>query len=463
MKYLTEQFETLRQKGIICYEYEYDFLTTIQDFITSPGNKVAGRIFKLSSESSTITLKDSSSKIEVVLSNTEHNNILLGLLAVGDIVGIEGTYDADRELFDGDHITLLTKTRVDSKEPVARDHQLKLRHLTYINDEEAVKRIYLRSETVKLLRHLLDEDQFLEIDTPLLHPFQGDSTSKPIFARPSAYDDLQFALASSPELYLKKMLVSGFNRVFTINKVFRDEPIDDTHLMEFSSIEYYMAYVDYHFMMDYTEMLLKKLAKGVTGKTILPFRGHEIDFGQPWERVSIHDSLIQHFDQDLYVMSYEDLLLTAKAVGLTYGSVSSPGNVIIDIFEKLFLPTFIQPTFIYDFPKDASVMCYDITMAKDHRENQLLLERFELYIGGMEIANCYSELNDPEAQRQAFDNFLKQRNKELSMDATFYHALQVGMPPASGVGFGIDRLMMVLTNSNQIIDVAPFSTYHESI
>jgi len=163
---------------------------------------------------------------------------------------------------------------------------------------------------------LLTNEVFMEVDAPLLHPFQGDSTSRPIFAETATYDGLRFALASSPELYLKKLLVSGFNKVFTINKVFRDEEIDRTHLMEFTSVEYYMAYVDYKYMMDFTEKLLKKLAKEITGKLKLTFIGNLLDFSKPWKRISIHDTLLEKLGKDLYELDYDELVNTARRVGI---------------------------------------------------------------------------------------------------------------------------------------------------
>ena len=163
---------------------------------------------------------------------------------------------------------------------------------------------------------LLADEGFMEIGTPLLHPFQGDSTSRPIFTETAAYDGLRFALASSPELYLKKLLVSGFNKVFTINKVFRDEEFDRTHLMEFTSVEYYIAYVDYRYMMDFTEKLLKKLAKEITGKLKLTFMGNLLDFSKPWKRISIHDTLLEKFGKDLYELDYDELVNTARRVGI---------------------------------------------------------------------------------------------------------------------------------------------------
>lgn len=430
--------------------------------IANPENfsRVAGRITKIT-DNNNLILSDHSGDVTLDLNGIDLD--IISLLSEGDIIGAAVTYSDSDNSFLANDLTLLTKTRLGiNHKNNNHDYKLKYRHLSHVNDKDLSNKVKIRSKTLSLLRKLLEDEEFMEIDTPLLHPFQGDSTSRPIFAETSTYEGLRFALASSPELYLKKLLVSGFNKVFTINKVFRDEEIDKTHLMEFTSVEYYMAYVDYKYMMDFTEKILKNLAKEVTGKVKFPFRGNVLDFSKPWKRISIHETLLKRFKKDLYTLDHSELLEIAKTIGIEYTGPVSPGNIIIDIFEELYLPSLIQPTFIYDFPKDASVMCYDITMAKDHRENDLMLERFELYLGGMELANCYSELNDPEAQKQAFDRFLTRRNKELTMDETFYHALRVGMPPAGGVGFGIDRLLMILTNSNDIIDVVPFSTYHES-
>lgn len=459
-----EQFEKLTKQGINCYAYEYDFVTTIAEFIESPGTKVAGRISMLCETDMTVELSDATDTVRVALENNRHNAKLLPLVTVGDIVGIEGSWSDDKKVFIGSKITMLTKSREETGKLTARDKQLKLKHVLYIDDRQQAKVLFTRSELIRQLRDYLHKEKFQEIDTPLLHPFQGDSTSRPMFVQPLAYENLSFALASSPELYLKKMLVAGFNKVFTVNKVFRDEIIDATHLMEFTSVEYYMVYVDYNYMMTFTEKMLKQLTYGITGKKQIPFNGVLLDFEKPWKKISIHNTLKKRFKQDLFALPYDKLLETAKSIDITYDKPTSPGNIIIDVFEKLYLDTLIQPTFIYDFPKDASVMCYDITMAKAKRDSDdTILERFELYMGGMELANCYSELNDPEEQRAAFDLFLKQRNKELSMDATFYHALRTGMPPASGVGFGIDRLLMILSDSSDILDTVPFSTYHESL
>ena len=202
---------------------------------------------------------------------------------------------------------MLTKSREETGKLTARDKQLKLKHVLYIDDRQQAKVLFTRSELIRQLRDYLHKEKFQEIDTPLLHPFQGDSTSRPMFVQPSAYENLSFALASSPELYLKKILVAGFNKVFTVNKVFRDEIIDATHLMEFTSVEYYMAYVDYNYMMTFTEKMLKQLTYGITGKKQIPFNGVLLDFEKPWKKISIHNTLKKRFKQDLFALPYDKL------------------------------------------------------------------------------------------------------------------------------------------------------------
>lgn len=260
-------------------------------------------------------MSDHSGDIDVYIDSLDLN--IVRLLNKGDIVGVAITYDSSNDKFIANDLTLLTKTRIgiDYKN-TNKDYNLKYRHLSHINDKKIAKNIQLRSKTLSSIRKLLMDEGFMEIDTPLLHPFQGDSTSRPIFAETATYDGLRFALASSPELYLKKLLVSGFNKVFTINKVFRDEKIDRTHLMEFTSVEYYMAYVDYKYMMDFTEKLLKNLAKEITGKSKLTFMGNLLDFSKPWKRMSIHDTLLEKFGKDLYELDYDELVNTARRVGI---------------------------------------------------------------------------------------------------------------------------------------------------
>lgn len=253
------------------------------------------------------------------------------------------------------------------------------------------------------------------------------------------------------------MLVAWFNRVFTISKVFRDEKIDNTHLFEFTTVEYYMAYVDYNFMMDFTENLIKSIVNKIWNSN------KNINFNSKWNRISMYKKLKDKFWFDIYNADNETLLKIAKENNILYKKTVSNWNIIIDLFEKLFIKNLKEPTFVYDFPNDASVMCYDITMAKSKLNNPNILERFELYINWIEIANCYSELNEPETQKKYFNNFIKWSWKKLKMDDTFYQALKTWMPPASWVGFGIDRLLMLINDIKHIDDTTPFSPYYENL
>lgn len=458
-----EKINILRKIGHLCFEYEFDCSSDIKTFLKNKGTcSVAGRIVKFDAANLSGVISDSSSKIGFRLERNNKNIDIAEFIDEGDIVGLKGGLTAPKNIVICSEMTILTKTHRPLDQEAENFNHHGLRHLGYIVNDDTREKIKTRARVISLLREYLTKNGFFEIDTPLLHPYQGDSTAKLLFVDATSCN-MRFALASSPELYLKKMLVGGFNKVFTINRSFRDESVDDTHLIEFLSIEYYMAYVDYMYMMKFTEKMLKYVAKKIHKTAVIQFRGHELDFEKKWERVSIHKSLKKLFKKDLFILNKDELLKIAKEQGIFYGKSVSFGNIIIDIFNKCIGDFIIQPTFVYDYPKDATVMCYDITMAKEKRGDKKILERFELYIGGMELANCYSELTDPEQQKSSFEKFLSGRNKTLKMDPNFYHALQVGMPPSSGVGFGIDRLLMILTNSDKIYETVTFSTYHENI
>ena len=458
-----EKINILRRIGHLCFEYEFDCSPDIKSFLKNKdAQSVAGRIIKFDATNFSGVIADSSSKIGFELKRDSKNIDIAEFIDEGDIIGLKGKLTASKNIVICNEIVILTKTHRPLNQEIKNFDHHSLRHLGYIVNNDMREKIKTRARVISLLREYLTKNGFIEIDTPLLHPYQGDSTAKPLFVDVASCN-MRFALASSPELYLKRMLVSGFNKVFTINRSFRDESVDDTHIFEFLSVEYYMAYVDYVYMMKFTENFLKYLARKINKTSVITFRGYELDFGKKWERVSIHKSLKKLFKKDLFTLSKNEVLKIAEKQGIFYDKKISSSNIIIDIFNKCIGDFIIQPTFVHDYPKDATVMCYDITMAKEKRGDKKILERFELYMGGMELANCYSELTDPEQQKISFEKFLLGRNKTLKMDPNFYHALQVGMPPASGVGFGIDRLLMILTNSDKIYETVTFSTYHENI
>lgn len=447
-----EKVRKLQKMGYSCYEYGNI------SYWNSP-LKLAGRIISLGKDNKTGRLISNGKGFGFRL----NNNKLLPYLDEGDIIGLTGTKEKNSH-FHGNAIEILTKTMSPLSEAKKKYDERKNRHLRLILDKDFRKTILLRSQVISSLRKFLTEKGFVEIDCPLLHPYQGESSALPLFTDATTTGK-RFALASSPELYLKRLLVGGFDKIFTIGKLFRDEIPDDTHLMEFLEIEYYMAHVDYHYMMDFTEELINYVIKSVNlNPSEINYQGVKIDFSSPWKRLSMRDSLTKKFGKDLYLLPLEKLIELANKNKIKFKGPTSTGNVIIKLFDKLIGEKIIQPTHVYDHPQDASVMCYDITMAKDKRGSPGALERFESFVMGSELTNCYSELNDPDKQRKAFDRFLKRHGKEskLKMDEHFDHALRIGMPPASGVGIGIDRLLKFLVDKKCIFDVIPFSTYHES-
>lgn len=458
------KIKILNKKGHSCYEYKYKTTGSIAEIRNTKNLKkisAAGRIISLDKESMSGELLDFSGKLKFYLENSSKLKDTAKFLDLGDIVGLSGYVDK-KERFICTSLVFLTKTLLPLnviKEINFCPHKLK--HLDLILNHKTRETLLLRNKVIGAIRSFLSENEFLEIDTPSLQPFQGDSTALPLFTDVTSCD-MRFALASSPELYLKKLLVGGLNKVFAIGKNFRDEKTDSTHLIEFLSVEYYQAYVDYRHMMKFTEDLFRYVLLKTKKTTKINYNGHLLDFGKKWKKISIQKSLNKMFGVNVFSLPLESLLKIASGKGIIYNRTLSRGNVIINIFDRLIGCNIIQPTFVIDYPVDATVMCYDITMAKAKKREPNVLERFEFFVGGLELANCYSELNDPDMQYKAFNNFLKARNKKLKLDPNFYHALCVGLPPSSGVGFGIDRLIMIINDNKNIYETISFSTYHES-
>jgi len=458
------KIKTLNKKGHACYEYKYEtsgLISEIKKLKKLKKLRIAGRIISLNKSGMGGEILDFSGKLRFDLEDKPKLKDVAGFLDLGDIVGLAGHMDG-KSKFVCDELVILTKTLLPLNIFEEMDFcSHKLKHLDLILSNKTRETLLLRNAVVGAIRGFLSENKFIEIDTPSLQPYQGDSTALPLFTDVTSCD-MRFALASSPELYLKKLLVGGLNKVFAIGKNFRDEKIDSTHLMEFLSVEYYQAYVDYRHMMKFTEDLFRYVLMKTRKTTKISYKGHILDFGKKWKKISIQKSLNKMFGLDVFALPIESLLKIAKENGVVYDRAVSRGNVIIDMFDRLIGCNIIQPTFVIDYPVDATVMCYDITMAKAKKREPNVLERFELFVGGLEVANCYSELNDPDIQYKAFKNFLEARNKNLKLDPNFYHALCVGLPPSSGVGFGIDRLIMIINDNKNVYEVSSFSTYHES-
>jgi len=310
-----------------------------------------------------------------------------------------------------------------------------------------------RTKITNSIREFYNERGYLEVETPILQPIPGGAAARPFLTHHNALD-IPLYLRIANELYLKRLIVGGFDGVYEFSKDFRNEGMDRTHNPEFTVMELYVAYKDYNWMMDTTEQLLEKVAIDANGSSKVTVGKHEIEFKAPYPRVPILEAIKIHTGVDVAGMDESKLRDTAKKLGIEVEDSMGIGKLIDEIFGEKCEHHYIQPTFITDYPKEMS------PLTKEHRTNPALTERFELMVNGKELANCYSELNDPIDQRERFEDQLKLSEKgddeAMFIDQDFIRALEYGMPPTSGIGIGIDRLVMLLTNNSSIQEVLFF-------
>jgi len=310
-----------------------------------------------------------------------------------------------------------------------------------------------RSKMFKAMRQFFDERGYFEVETPILQPIPGGAAARPFITHHNSLD-IPLYMRIACELYLKRLIVGGFDGVYEFAKTFRNEGMDRTHNPEFTMMEIYVAYKDYNWMMTMTEQLLEHIAIAVNGTTKTTFGEYDIDFKAPYKRITMRDSILEFTGFDIYGKSEDDIRAAATQMGIEVDSSMGKGKLIDEIFGEKCEPHYIQPTFITDYPKEMS------PLVKEHRDNPELTERFELMVCGKEIANAYSELNDPIDQRQRFEDQLKLANRgddeAMFIDQDFLRALEYGMPPTSGLGIGMDRLIMFLTNNQSIQEVLFF-------
>ncbi|HEX4925434.1 MAG TPA: lysine--tRNA ligase, partial [Bdellovibrionales bacterium] len=336
------------------------------------------------------------------------------------------------------------------------DTELKYRyrHLDLIMDPDSRKVFEMRSKIIREIRNFLDGRGFLEVETPILQPIYGGAAAKPFVTHHNALD-MKLYMKISPELYLKRLIVGGFEKVYDMNKNFRNEGIDRSHNPEFTMVEWYEAYTDYNYQMKQFEELVAHVAKAVTGSSKVSYQGKEVDFTPPWRRLKVKDGIKEYGGVDVDKLSDDQLFEALKKAGYEEKRPLTRGAMIMAMFEHTVEKHLWQPTFVMDFPVEIS------PLTKMHRTEKGLVERFEPIACHMEIGNSYSELNDPEDQLARLKEQEAQRvvNEEAQpMDEDFMHAIDVGMPPTGGVGLGVERIVMILTDRPSIRDIILFPT-----
>ena len=443
---------------------QYDATTKEELEANAVSCSVAGRIVALRDfgKAAFAHVQDSTGKIQIYLKKDVlgEKYALLKKIDVGDIVGIHGRLFRTRtnELtIEVETFALLAK----SVRPLPEKwHGLKdietryrQRYVDLIVNPEAREIFARRSVIIKAVRDFLESKGFIEVETPMMHQIPGGATAKPFKTHHNALD-IDLYLRIAPELYLKRLLVGGYERVYELNKNFRNEGISTKHNPEFSMLEFYIAYRDYHFLMSFTEELFTHVAMKAVGTLQIPYGDSTVDLTPPWPRVPMLEALENNGVPPEVFGDAEKAKAWARSQGLDIPEGSSPGKILDEIFKEKVEPGLVQPTFITDHPVELS------PLAKRKADNPSLVERFELFISAREIANAFSELNDPFDQKERFIEQVKAKqagDEEAHwMDEDFLRALEYGMPPAAGEGIGIDRLVMLLTNSQSIRDVVLF-------
>lgn len=478
-----EKLNKILEMDQAAYAYAFqqtDFAQDILDQYEERGEgfevRISGRLMTIRrmGKASFAHMMDKTGRIQIYIKKDDVGESayqLFKLLDIGDIIGIKGTVFRTR----AGEITVVVQTlqllaktlrplpivkeKVEDDERVVYD-QFKDKELRYrqryvdliVNPD--VRDVFVaRSKIVSSMRHYLENRGFLEVETPVLQPIYGGAFARPFRTHHNTLD-MELYLRIADELYLKRLIVGGFDGVFEIAKDFRNEGMDRDHNPEFTMMELYVAYQDYHFMMDLVEDLLRHICSQVFQTTSVPYQGQVLDFGKPWKRLGFFEGIQQETGEDCFGKDENELRAIAKKLNLDPDPSANKGNILDALFSEFVEPKLFQPTFICDYPVELS------PLAKKHREKQGLVERFEGFVGGKELCNAFSELNDPLDQRDRFESQtrLKESGDDEAMviDEDYLRALEYGMPPAAGLGMGIDRLVMLLTDAPSIRDVILF-------
>ena len=440
---------------------------------------LAGRIMskRIMGKASFAELQDSSGRIQLYFNRDEicpgedksiYNDVFKKLLDLGDFIGVHGTVFKTQVGEISVHVTKLTvlskaikplplpKTDADGNvhdaftDPESRYRQ---RYVDLVVNPHVKDTFIKRSKIISSMRSFLNSREYLEVETPILQSIPGGAAARPFITHHNALD-IPLYLRIANELYLKRLIVGGFDGVYEFAKDFRNEGMDRTHNPEFTQMEIYVAYKDYVWMMEFVEDMLETICMDVLGTTDVQIGENKVSFKKPFKRISMIDAIKEHTGIDIAPMNESELLETCKKLGVETDESMGKGKLIDEIFGEKCEGNYIQPTFITDYPVEMSPLC------KKHRDNPELTERFELMVNGKELANAYSELNDPIDQKERFEEQVKLSEKgddeAMFIDMDFVRSLEYGMPPTSGMGIGIDRLCMFLTNNASIQEVLFF-------
>ena len=483
-----QALEELRNSGIDPYPAEAFNVNASAaeikaEFDTDPEKfkqvSLAGRLMsrRIMGKASFAEIQDDSGRIQIYVNRDEvcpdedktvYNTVFKKLMDIGDIIGIEGHAFKTQVGETTIHVTglrLLSKSlrplplpKTDAEgnvhdaftEPEARYRQ---RYVDLVVNPQVKDTFRKRSQMIKVMRDFLNDRGYLEVETPILQPIYGGALARPFKTHHNTLD-MPLYLRIADELYLKRLIVGGFEGVFEFAKDFRNEGMSRYHNPEFTMMELYVAYKDYQWMMDLMEEMTEKIATELHGATVVKYGETEIDFKRPWKRFSMYESIKEFTGHDISDMDEDTLRKLAKELHVEVDDSMGRGKLIDEIFGEKVEPHLINPTFITDYPLEMS------PLAKSHRDKKGLVERFEVICNGKEICNAFSELNDPIDQRQRFEAQLElgKRGDEEAMvlDEDFLRAIEYGMPPTAGIGIGIDRLVMIMTNAQSIQDVLFF-------
>jgi len=479
-----EKLEEIRKLGINPYpakQFIVNFYASDLDKKYIEGKKVslAGRLMsrRIQGSASFAELQDSTGRVQIYFNRDEickgddksqYNEVYKKLLDIGDIIGLEGklfTTKVGQKTVQVSSFTILNKSlrplplpKIDGEGKIYdafNDSELRYRqrYVDLIVNPNVKNTFIKRSKITSIIREFLTEKGYLEVETPILQPIPGGAAARPFVTHHNALNTKLY-LRIANELYLKRLIVGGFEGVFEFAKDFRNEGMDRTHNPEFTVMELYVAYKDYFWMMETTEKLLEKITFELNQNTFLQVGNKKINFKSPYPRVPIFEAIKTHTGIDISQMNENEVRNVAKNLEIEVDDTMGHGKLIDQIFGSKCEHHYIQPTFIIDYPKSMS------PLTKEHRSNKNLTERFELLVNGKELANAYSELNDPIDQKNRFEAQLELSEKgddeAMYIDQDFLRALEYGMPPTSGIGIGIDRLVMLMTNNSSIQEVLFF-------